>query len=104
MSRILIYGANGYTGALIAEEAARRGLKPVLGGRNRDALEVLAQRLRVTRRVFELTDRPTIPRDLDRAGLVLTRAGPFAYTAEALLEACLDAKVHYLDITGETDV
>ena len=36
MSRLLIYGANGYTGRLIAREAARRGLKPLLAGRNRD--------------------------------------------------------------------
>ena len=104
MSRILIYGANGYTGALIAEEAARRGLKPVLGGRNRDALEVLAQRLRLTRRAFELGDHATILRNLDGVGVVLNCAGPFAHTAEPLLEACLEAKVHYLDITGEIDV
>jgi len=31
--RWMIYGANGYTGELIAREAARRGLKPVLAGR-----------------------------------------------------------------------
>ncbi len=30
----MIYGANGYTGRLMAEEAARRGLKPILAGRN----------------------------------------------------------------------
>src|SRR6478736_2572193 len=80
MSRILIYGANGYTGALIAEEAARRGLK------------------------FELGDHATILRNLDGVGVVLNCAGPFAHTAEPLLEACLEAKVHYLDITGEMDV
>jgi short subunit dehydrogenase-like uncharacterized protein len=104
MNRILIYGANGYTGALIAEEAARRGLKPVLGGRNRDALEALSQRLRLTRRAFELADRATILRNLDGIGVVLNCAGPFVNTAEPLLEACLEAKVHYLDITGEIDV
>ena len=38
----LIYGANGYTGELIAREAARRGLKPILAGRNRTAIETLA--------------------------------------------------------------
>ena len=104
MNRILIYGANGYTGALIAEEAVRRGLKPVLGGRNRDALEAIAQRLRLTRRVFELADRATILRNLDGIDVVLNCAGPFVHTTEPLLEACLDAKVHYLDITGEIDV
>jgi short subunit dehydrogenase-like uncharacterized protein len=104
MSRVLIYGANGYTGALIAEEAARRGLKPVLAGRNRDALEALVQRLKLTRRVFELGDAATIERNLDGVSVVLNCAGPFANTCAPLLDACLAQKVHYLDITGEIDV
>ena len=104
MDRILIYGANGYTGALIAEEAARRGLKPILGGRNRDALDALAQRLSLTRRVFELSDAAEIARNLDGVELLLNCAGPFSQTCAPLLEACLERKIHYLDITGEIDV
>jgi short subunit dehydrogenase-like uncharacterized protein len=104
MDRILIYGANGYTGALIAEEAVRRGLKPVLAGRNRDALDALAQRLSLTRRVFELADAAEIARNFDGIELLLNCAGPFSQTAAPLLEACLEHKVHYLDITGEIDV
>ena len=41
----MIYGANGYTGELIAREAAQRGLKPILAGRNRAAVEALAAEL-----------------------------------------------------------
>jgi short subunit dehydrogenase-like uncharacterized protein len=104
MNRILIYGANGYTGELVADAAARRGMKPVLGGRNRDALEVLSQRLKLTRRVFELGDPAEVSRNLDGIDLVLNCAGPFASTCEPLLEACLKQKTHYLDITGEIDV
>jgi len=104
MHRILIYGANGYTGELIAEAAARRGMKPVLGGRNRDALESLSQRLKLTRRVFELNDPAEVSRNLDGIDLVLNCAGPFVHTCEPLLEACLKQKTHYLDITGEIDV
>ena len=104
MSRVLIYGANGYTGALIAEEAVRRGFKPVLGGRNRDALEALSQRLKLTRRVFELGDAATVERNLDGISVVLNCAGPFVNTCAPLLDACLAQKVHYLDITGEIDV
>jgi short subunit dehydrogenase-like uncharacterized protein len=104
MHRILIYGANGYTGELIAEAAARRGMKPVLGGRNRDALESLSQRLKLTRRVFELNDPAEVSRNLDGIELVLNCAGPFVHTCEPLLEACLQHKAHYLDITGEIDV
>jgi short subunit dehydrogenase-like uncharacterized protein len=104
MNQILIYGANGYTGALIAEEAVRRGLTPILGGRNRDALDALAQHLQLTRRVFELSDTAEIARNLDGVELLLNCAGPFSKTCAPLLEACLELKLHYLDITGEIDV
>jgi short subunit dehydrogenase-like uncharacterized protein len=104
MSRILIYGANGYTGALIAEEATRRGFKPIVAGRNRDALEVLAQGLKTTRRVFELRDPAEIARNLEGIDVLLNCAGPFVHTCAPLLEACLAGKIHYLDITGEIDV
>ena len=104
MNRILIYGANGYTGELIAEEAARRGLKPVLGGRNRDALETLARRLHLTRRVFELGDAAEVARNLEGVDVLLNCAGPFVDTCPPLLDACLSLNVHYLDITGEIDV
>ncbi len=104
MNPFLIYGANGYTGTLIAEEAARRGLKPILGGRNRDALDALAQRISLTRRVFELSDPAEIARNLEGIDLLLNCAGPFSQTCAPLLEACLERKIHYLDITGEIDV
>jgi short subunit dehydrogenase-like uncharacterized protein len=104
MDPILIYGANGYTGALIAEEAVRRGLKPVLAGRSRDALDALAQKLSLTRRVFDLADPAEIARNFAGIELLLNCAGPFSRTAAPLLEACLEQRAHYLDITGEIDV
>jgi short subunit dehydrogenase-like uncharacterized protein len=45
----MIYGANGYTGELIAREAARRGLDPVLAGRTATNVEQLAATLRLHR-------------------------------------------------------
>ncbi|HEU4663865.1 MAG TPA: saccharopine dehydrogenase NADP-binding domain-containing protein [Dokdonella sp.] len=104
LQRALVYGANGYSGALIAEEAARRGLAPVLGGRNRAAVEALAHRLGLHSRVFDLDDAAAIARGLDGIDLLLNCAGPFSRTAAPLLEACLERRVHYLDITGEIDV
>ena len=44
-ARLLIYGATGYTGELIAREAVRRGLPTVLAGRNEVAVAALAQEL-----------------------------------------------------------
>ena len=38
----LIYGANGYTGRLIARQARQQGLKPVLAGRNKEGVAGIA--------------------------------------------------------------
>ncbi len=104
MSRFMIYGANGYTGQLIAREAAKRGLKPLLAGRNRDEIDALAKELNLPRRVFELVNPHEVARNLAGAAVVLHCAGPFSRTAAPMLNACLDLNVHYLDITGEIDV
>ncbi len=104
MDPLMIYGANGYTGKLIAAEAVRRGLKPVLAGRNHDELDALAADLKLTRRLFELNDAAEIDRKLDGVRILLNCAGPFSRTCEPLLEACLRNQIHYLDITGEIDV
>jgi short subunit dehydrogenase-like uncharacterized protein len=95
----MIYGANGYTGELIAREAARRGMKPILAGRNVVALQALATELGLESRVFPL-DRP----DLRDVSLVLHCAGPFVQTSRPMVDACLAAGAHYLDITGEIAV
>ena len=50
----MIYGANGYTGELAAREAAGRGLKPILAGRNAEAVGALASELGLPHRVFGL--------------------------------------------------
>jgi short subunit dehydrogenase-like uncharacterized protein len=104
MPNLMIYGANGYTGRLIAREAVKRGLKPMLAGRNRDEIAQLSGELGLLRRVFELSGAKEIERNLDGIDVVLHCAGPFSKTAAPMLEACLSRKVHYLDITGEIDV
>lgn len=95
----MIYGANGYTGELIAREAVRRGERPVLAGRSRERVEALARELGCESRVFDL-DSP----DLRGVQLVLHCAGPFIHTSKPMVRACLEAGVHYLDITGEIAV
>lgn len=99
MAEWMIYGANGYTGALLAREAVTRGHRPVLAGRSAEVIEPLARELGCEARVFDLAR-------LDLAGmrLVLHCAGPFVHTSAPMVAACLDSRVHYLDITGEISV
>ena len=100
----LLYGANGYTGALIAEEAARRGMRPILAGRREEPVRALAERLGFESRVFPLDDAAALRRALGGVQAILLAAGPFSATSEPVRRACLAGGVHYLDITGEIDV
>ena len=43
--RWIIYGANGYTGELIAREAVKRGHHPILAGRSLEKVQSLAAEL-----------------------------------------------------------
>ena len=100
----MIYGANGYTGELIARDAVRRGMTPTLAGRTASKLEPLAKSLGLPFKAFALDDPATIQRGIDGMTLVLHCAGPFSKTAAPMMAACLKQRAHYLDITGEIDV
>jgi short subunit dehydrogenase-like uncharacterized protein len=100
-SEYLIYGANGFTGELIAREAVRRGLRPILAGRRRGPVEALAAELELPSRVFELDEPGRIDQGLKGVAAVLHCAGPFVRTSRPMVEACLRTHTHYLDITGE---
>ena len=103
-SGLLIYGANGYTGELIARAAAAAGLAPVLAGRSAAPVEALARELGCESRVFGLDDATAIAASLAGCRVVIHCAGPFSATAGPMMAACLAAHAHYTDITGEIDV
>ena len=102
--RWMIYGANGYTGELIARNARGQGLKPILAGRREAKVAPLAEQEGLEYRVFSLDDPDTLADELADVDLVLHCAGPFSRTSRAMLEGCLKARTHYLDITGEVAV
>ena len=100
----MIYGANGYTGALIARQAVANGQRPILAGRNSAAVAALADELGLEGRVFELHNAEELGRQLADIDLVLHCAGPFSATSAPMIEGCLAARAHYLDISGEIAV
>jgi short subunit dehydrogenase-like uncharacterized protein len=104
MANFLIYGANGYTGSLIAREAVLRGHRPFLAGRNPDTVAALARELDLEYRIFSLDNPAVVVEGLRDAQVVLHCAGPFSHTSKPMADACLRCSIHYLDITGEDDV
>ena len=108
---IVLMGATGFTGALVAEYLVRHGprdLRWAIAGRDRAKLEA------VRRRLAELGGPPELPLVVadshDRAALdalagdtkvVCTTVGPYALHGGDLVAACANQGTHYCDLTGE---
>ena len=102
--KLLIYGATGYTGTLIAKEAARRGLDFEIAGRSENKLATLAAELNVPYHVFSVDDFQGWETSLKGKATLLNIAGPFSETANQAMKAAIEFKVHYIDITAEVDI
>lgn len=103
MTKLMIYGASGYTGRMVAEHAKANGTALVLAGRSQPPLAKLALDLDVEYRAFALDDATAIDRNLLDISVLLNCAGPFLRTAKPLMEAAIRNGVHYLDTAAELD-
>jgi len=99
---LVVYGATGFTGRLVVDEARRLGIDAILAGRNAKALEAMAEEVGAPElRVADATKPTTLDKVFEGAGVVVNCAGPFARLGEPVLRAAIAAGAHYLDTTGE---
>jgi short subunit dehydrogenase-like uncharacterized protein len=105
-SDVLLLGAAGSSGQLIAGEVAARGLSLRLAGRRRGPLGDLARVLAadgatVQVRTVDASDAASLAEAIAGVGVVLSTVGPFARHAGPVIDACLAAGVSYVDIANE---
>ena len=100
--RLLIYGANGFTGTLSARRAVEWGMRPVLGGRDERAVGALAGELGLESRIAPLTDPGALDGMLEGIDVLLNCVGP-PTVVPPLVEAALRTRTHYLDIAGDCE-
>jgi short subunit dehydrogenase-like uncharacterized protein len=100
----MIYGSTGFTGRLIAQRAIEAGLAPMLAGRDEDRVRRQAELLGTPWRTVSLDSIEALTEALSDIGAVVHAAGPFIVTAPPMIEACLRAETHYLDVSGELPV
>lgn len=100
---IVVYGATGTTGTLIAQELLARGMRVRIAGRDRGRLDALARQLggHVEVRAASVHEPHELADAFAGARAVVSCAGPFLLVGEPVLRAALDAGAHYLDTTGE---
>jgi short subunit dehydrogenase-like uncharacterized protein len=100
--RIAVYGASGFTGGLTVTELSRRGLTPVLVGRNEDRLRKAAVGVADAEiRVAPLAEPSTVAEAFRDCDALINCAGPFSRWGEPVVRAAIAARSHYLDTTGE---
>ena len=102
-SRIVLFGATGYTGRLTAEAMVERGLKPVLAARSRDKLDALAAELGgdLETRTADVADPPSVASLVEHGDVLVTTVGPFARWGQPAAAAATTKGAHYIDSTGE---
>lgn len=102
---VVLYGATGFTGRLVARELLRRGATVVLAGRDHAKLSSRAAELGGGLELAQapLHDHAALTAAVGRGRVVVNCAGPFAKTGDPVLRAAIAAGSHYLDTTGEQD-
>jgi short subunit dehydrogenase-like uncharacterized protein len=100
--RIIVFGATGFTGRLVAERLAAEGAAPVLAGRSEASVRELAERLGVEWRVADALRQNSVFALLESGGDVLvSTVGPFSKWGEPAIRAAIAAGGTYIDSTGE---
>ena len=100
-SRIVIFGATGFTGRLVAERLAAQGASPVLAGRSEESLRALAEPLGLEWRTADAMRQNSVFALLEPGDVLVSLVGPFVKWGEPALRAAIAAKGVYIDSTGE---
>jgi short subunit dehydrogenase-like uncharacterized protein len=107
---VVLFGATGFTGGLIAEVLTRRvggRLRCALAGRDRAKLEAVRARLGPAGAEFGLivadsNDGASLRAMARSAKVVITTVGPYTRYGEPLIAMCIEEGCDYVDLTGET--
>jgi hypothetical protein len=108
--KVLIYGASGYTGKIIAESLAQRDIPFYMAGRTMARLEkakaIVEERFggRIDAELVVASNTAEELRPLfEKVDIVINVAGPFMQVAWPIVETALECNCHYTDTTGEQD-
>lgn len=103
---LVVLGATGYTGGIIASQLNNNGVSFSIAGRNKTKLELLKGNLSNCENIIEtdVFDEQSIDRLLDQADILINCVGPFNHYAPLLLNRIARKNIVYIDITGEQDI
>ena len=110
---VVIHGATGFTGRLVAEYMMARypnasnaeGIRWAMGGRSADKLAAVRDEIGAPKDtplvVTDVADATSLAQLMARTRLVLTTVGPYQLYGNEMVEACAKTGVDYVDLCGE---
>src|SRR5207248_3231854 len=101
--RIVLFGATGYTGRLVADALVERGAAPVLAARSVEKLNEMANKLGgLEHRQADVSDPDSVRAIVERGDVLVSTVGPFQRWGDPALHAAIDGRAAaYIDSTGE---
>jgi hypothetical protein len=102
---VTVFGAYGHTGKFVVRELLKRGLTPILSGRDPAKLKELSHAHRELEvRVADVESPVSLKAAMAGSSATINCAGPFLDTAVPIIEAAIDSGIHYLDVAAEQAV
>ena len=107
---IIVYGATGFTGRLVAEHLAKQygvggEVKWAMAGRSLEKLQQVRDEIGAPKDtplvVADASDPASVKAMVGRAKAILTTVGPYQLYGSDLVAACVAAGTDYLDLCGE---
>ncbi len=103
---VVLFGASGFTGELVAEYLAANvsDIRWAIAGRSASKLEAVRERIGqpdLPILVADSDDAAALTAMADQARVVISTVGPYARYGTTLLEVCARQGTHYCDLTGE---
>ena len=106
---IVVFGASGYTGRLVAEylqeEYANTALKWAMAGRSLDKLASVRTALGIPDSVdlvsVDSDDAASVGQMVSDCKVVITTVGPYQLYGEELIKQCAEQGTDYVDLSGE---
>jgi short subunit dehydrogenase-like uncharacterized protein len=102
---VAVFGAYGHTARFVIAEAVKKGLKPVLSGRDIHKLNAVgAAHGGLEARAASIDASASLDRAFQGVAAIINCAGPFSVTAAPVIDVALRARIPYLDVVAEPDI
>ena len=107
---VIVFGASGYTGKLVAEYMGKEygndeSISWAIAGRNKDKLSSVKKDLNLNERVsiieVDSTNKDSLDSMTSSAKCILTTVGPYQLYGSSLVQSCSENGTDYVDLTGE---